>query len=108
MALDVGLGVAPGVLLFIGMLYLPDSPRWLLRRLTEAARVILQKVRGPKASIDEELEEIKEVLEKEGHTHWKAVFAKVVRPVLWIGFALAFIQQITGINTVLYYAPNYF
>jgi len=105
----LGLGVAPGILLFFGMLYLPDSPRWLLTKGYEkAAREILQKVRGPSASIDEEVEDIKEVLKKEGHSQWKAVFTKVVRPVLWIGFALAFIQQITGINTVLYYAPSIF
>ena len=102
----LGLGFVPGLFLFIGMFYLPDSPRWVLAQGHEAqARRILQKIRGPKTDIDHEIEGIKLAVKKES-SHWKAVFSKSVRPVLWIGFALAFIQQVTGINTILYYAPS--
>lgn len=105
----LGLGFVPGLFLFAGMLYLPDSPRWLLSKGRDGkARHILQKIRGTKAEIDHELEAIHLTLKKEEGKHWKMVFSKSVRPVLWIGFALAFIQQVTGINTILYYAPSIF
>ncbi len=102
----LGLGFVPGLFLFVGMLSLPDSPRWLLSKghLGQARRV-LQKIRGSKAEIDGELEAIQLTLKKES-AKWTDVFSKTVRPVLWIGFALAFIQQVTGINTILYYAPS--
>ncbi len=103
----LGLGFIPGLCLFIGMLYLPDSPRWILSKGWAAqARKTLQKIRGPHANIDAEIESIQETLKQEKHTKWHFIFSKTVRPVLWIGFALAFIQQVTGINTILYYAPT--
>jgi len=102
----LGLGFVPGFFLFVGMLYLPDSPRWILSKGQESkARQVLQRIRGSKAEINDEIEAIKSTIHKEASS-WKAVFSKKVRPVLWIGFALAFIQQVTGINTILYYAPS--
>jgi sugar porter (SP) family MFS transporter len=102
----LGLGAVPGILLFLGMLYLPDSPRWLLTKGHEKlARSILQKIRGPKAHIATEFQSIKKTIQSEP-LDWTFVFSHHVRPVLWIGFGLAFIQQVTGINTILYYAPT--
>lgn len=102
----LGLGVVPGFFLFLGMLYLPDSPRWLVSKgMEEKARAILRKIRVGEREVEYELAQIKVTLKKEA-ANWKIVFSKLVRPVLWIGFALAFIQQITGINTILYYAPT--
>jgi sugar porter (SP) family MFS transporter len=102
----LGLGFLPGLFLFLGMLYLPDSPRWMLSKGHEKeARRVLQKIRGPHAEIDAEINAIQATLHKETG-HWRALFSRSVRPVLWIGFALAFIQQVTGINTILYYAPS--
>jgi sugar porter (SP) family MFS transporter len=104
--LMLGLGFVPGLLLFVGMLYLPDSPRWILAQgLESKARHILQRIRGSKVDVDGEIREIRQTLVKEV-SHWSFVFSKVVMPVIWIGFALAFIQQVTGINTILYYAPT--
>ncbi len=102
----LGLGFVPGFFLFVGMLFLPDSPRWILSKGNESkARHVLQRVRGSKVEIDNEIDAIKLTLKKET-SNWKLIFSKSVRPVLWIGFALAFIQQVTGINTILYYAPT--
>lgn len=105
--LMLGLGFVPGLCLLIGMIYLPDSPRWVLSKGFEGlARATLQRIRGSRAEINEEIKEIKHTLREESTTSWHFVFSKTVRPVLWIGFALAFIQQVTGINTILYYAPT--
>jgi sugar porter (SP) family MFS transporter len=102
----LGLGAIPGLFLFLGMLYLPDSPRWLLSKGHEAqARSVLQRIRGRKSNINKEFHAIKKTIEVEC-TDWTFVFSHHVRPVLWIGFGLAFIQQVTGINTILYYAPS--
>lgn len=102
----LGLGVVPGFCLFLGMLYLPDSPRWILAQgLEDQARAILNMIRPTHREVEHELAQIKLTLKKEA-VHWNIVFSKRVRPVLWIGFALAFIQQVTGINTILYYAPT--
>lgn len=102
----LGLGALPGIFLLIGMLYLPDSPRWLLSKGDKSqARSVLQKIRGAKANISKEFQAIQKTIQDES-TDWTFVFSHRVRPVLWIGFGLAFIQQVTGINTILYYAPT--
>lgn len=104
----LGIGVVPAILLLIGMSKLPCSPRWKLSKgYEQEARTILQKIRGEEANIDQEINEIKETL-KEDVGDWKALFSKKIRSALWIGFALAAIQQVTGINTILYYAPTIF
>ncbi|HSX11806.1 MAG TPA: sugar porter family MFS transporter [Chlamydiales bacterium] len=102
----LGFGVIPGILLFLGMLYLPESPRWLLSHgEEEQARKNLLPIRGSEENVEREIANIKVTLKKEA-ANWKIIFSKLVRPVLWIGFGLAFIQQVTGINTILYYAPT--
>lgn len=102
----LAIGFVPGLFLFLGMLYLPDSPRWMLSRGQESkARHVLQRVRGAKVDVEHEMDAIKATLKKESES-WRTLFSKSVRPVIWIGFALAFIQQVTGINTILYYAPS--
>lgn len=102
----LGLGVVPALCLLFGMIFLPHSPRWMVSKgFEKQAKAILRKIRGHEAEIDAELEEIK-LTTKEHSTHWRLLFSKLVRPVLGIGVALAFIQQVTGINTILYYAPT--
>ncbi len=102
----LGFGVIPGIFLFLGMIYLPESPRWLLSQDNEEqARKSLLRVRDSSESVEREIADIKVTLKEEA-ADWKVIFSKLVRPVLWIGFGLAFIQQVTGINTILYYAPT--
>ncbi|CDR33502.1 sugar porter family MFS transporter [Criblamydia sequanensis] len=102
----LGLGVVPAIFLLIGMIYLPDSPRWVFSKGRESeAKEILQKIRGPNVSIENELGEIRMTL-KEDREDWRLLFSKTLRPAIYTGFGLAAIQQITGINTILYYAPT--
>jgi SP family galactose:H+ symporter-like MFS transporter len=102
----LGLAVVPAAIFGCGMLFLPESPRWLVRRGDrESARAMLARVRGtPK--VDDELLEIERSLsQSEESGRLSDLLAPSLRPALVVGIGLAIFQQITGINTVIYYAP---
>jgi sugar porter (SP) family MFS transporter len=103
----LGLAVIPGVILGVGMLFLPESPRWLAKYLhPEAARAVLVRIRGTN-NVDSEFRDIIGSLEQaEEHGRWADLLSPTVRPALVVGIGLAIFQQITGINTVIYYAPT--
>lgn len=102
-----GLAVVPGLLLGIGMLFMPETPRWLAERgQNELARKVLRKIRG-NPDVSAEMKEIEETLvAAEERGRWSDLLSPAVRPALIIGVGLAIFQQVTGINTVIYYAPT--
>ncbi len=101
----VALAVIPSLVLGLGMLRQPESPAWLVEQEREdEARQILGRVRQRPEDVDAEIDEVQTVAQqREGVS---ALFGPAVRPALVVGVALAIIQQITGINTVIYYAPT--
>jgi SP family galactose:H+ symporter-like MFS transporter len=101
-----GLAVIPAAIFGAGMFFLPESPRWLLRRgHRETARAMLARIRGTK-DIDGEFREIEQSVTKAPESgRFSDLFARSLRPALVVGIGLAIFQQITGINTVIYYAP---
>jgi sugar porter (SP) family MFS transporter len=106
----LGFATIPAAILFIGTLYLPESPRWLISKgFEDKAAEILKAVRAKSSSseIDEEISGIKEANVKESGG-FKDLMQKWVRPALIIGIGLAVFQQFIGINTVIYYAPTIF
>ncbi|OGT51294.1 MAG: MFS transporter [Gammaproteobacteria bacterium RIFCSPHIGHO2_12_FULL_42_13] len=101
-----GVGVIPAVILFLGFLFLPDSPRWLCSvGKTHQAFDVLKRIRKT-SHIRAEFAAIRASLEAEGH--WKDILKPWLLPAIWIGLGLGFFQQFTGINTVIYYAPTIF
>ena len=101
-----GLAVVPAAVFAVGMFFLPESPRWLARRgQSTNARAVLARIRGA-ADVDVEMRAIEASLSHadEGG-RLSDLFASSVRPALVVGIGLAILQQITGINTVIYYAP---
>lgn len=103
----LGVGVVPAVLLLLGMLILPCSPRWMmLKGRVDKARETLKLVRNTD-DVEDELREIEAGLTRE-KLGWSNVFQKWMFPVLLIGLGLAFFQQCTGINTIIYFAPTIF
>jgi len=103
----LGLAVAPALVFGIGMFFLPETPRWLVRRgQHEVAHRVLVRIRElPDVNI--EIEEIKASLAQQAESgHWTDLLRRQVRPALVVGLGLAVFQQITGINTVIYYAPR--
>jgi sugar porter (SP) family MFS transporter len=102
-----GIGVVPAVLLYIGMIFLPESPRWLIKQnKIEKATEILKQLRSH-ADVSHEIKEIQQSLQIK-EAGFREVFSPWLRPVLFLGAMLGFIQQVTGINTIIYYAPTIF
>ncbi len=103
----LGLAAVPGVILGIAMIFLPESPRWLARwSHPENARAVLVRIRGTQ-EVETELREILGSLaHSEEHGAWSDLLKPAVRPALVVGVGLAIFQQVTGINTVIYYAPT--
>lgn len=98
----------PALIFLIGLFFVPESPRWLLTKGEEQkARRILEKING-KANAEQELEMMKKVPRNATDSGYKAVFSKVYRKPLAVGVGLAVLQQITGINVIMYYAPTIF
>ena len=102
-----GAGVAPAVVFLALLALVPESPRWLAKQgLRERALVILTRV-GGSAHADAEMNDIAGTIAQEGGSILQ-LLEPGLRLALLIGVALAIFQQITGINTVLYYAPEIF
>jgi len=101
-----GLAVVPAAILGVGMLFLPETPRWLAARgQRDAARATLARIRGTQ-DVAAEFGEIEQSLaQAEESGRWSDLLARSLRPALVVGIGLAVFQQVTGINTVIYYAP---
>jgi SP family galactose:H+ symporter-like MFS transporter len=101
-----GLAVVPAAIFALGMFFLPESPRWLAKRgRLDAARAILSRIRDT-GDVDGELQEIVRSLDQaQEHGNWRDLLSARLRPALVVGIGLAVFQQVTGINTVIYYAP---
>jgi len=101
----LGLGVVPGVILLLGTIYLPESPRWMiLKGWDQKARAVLQHIRQGE-NINKEFDEIRQTVEIEKGMH-RLLLAKWLQPILFISLGLSFFQQVTGINAIIYYAPT--
>ena len=102
-----GLAVVPAAIFGLGMVFLPESPRWLAAHgHVDRARAMLARIRGT-SDVDIEMREIVEGIERDQDRRGRLsdLFAPSVRPALIVGIGLAVFQQVTGINTVIYYAP---
>lgn len=102
-----GLGAVPAVALCVSLLWIPESPRWLVQRgKRERARATLQKI-SPGIEVESALDEIAESLTEEMGTY-RELLSHALRKPLVLTIMLAIIQQVTGINTVLYYGAIVF
>ncbi len=103
----LALAAVPSTVLWLGMVRMPPSPRWLMSHAgEEESRKVLRRIRG-RDDVDGEVSEIKKSLEKQTGD-WTELLKPAIRPALTVGIGLAVFQQVTGINTVIYYAPTIF
>ncbi|MBW7890294.1 MAG: sugar porter family MFS transporter [Chitinophagaceae bacterium] len=103
-----GLGFIPSVLFFTGALWLPESPRWLIKKgHVEKAKMILGKI-GDLSFAQNSVREITDSLQGVIKSRYADIFNKAVFPAVMVGLGLAVFQQWCGINTVFNYAPKIF
>jgi MFS transporter, SP family, galactose:H+ symporter len=104
----LGLAAIPGLLLAVGMFFMPESPRWLVKQGRRVdARAVLTQI-DPHGNPDAALAQLEHDLAAEGQGTWAELLRRTLRPALIVGIGLAVFQQVTGINAVIYYAPQIF
>lgn len=99
--------LVPAVLLLIGLGFLPETPRWLAtRERFDAAWKVLQRIETPEEA-ERNMQELRQVIQTD-QLQFRELFTKRFSKPLIAGIGLAIFQQITGINTIIYYAPTIF
>jgi SP family arabinose:H+ symporter-like MFS transporter len=102
-------GIIPSVLFFIGLFFIPESPRWLFKagRENESMKV-LTRIGGESLASVEILEIAESLKINPGSVSAFELFKPPARKVIVVGFILAVLVQISGINTIVDYAPKIF
>jgi SP family galactose:H+ symporter-like MFS transporter len=105
----LGVIALPAAVLLFSLLLVPFSPRWLMSRGREdEARKVLEKLRSDPDAIETELREIKQQLAIQQQGWGLFRHNPNFRRSVWLGMLLQVMQQLTGINVVMYYAPRIF
>lgn len=103
-----GLGVIPSVFFLIGVIFLPESPRWLITKgQHQRAEKILARI-GSTDFVTTTLKSIETSISQHQKSSYAEVFAKAVRPAVLVGITLAVFQQLCGINVVFNYTSTIF
>jgi sugar porter (SP) family MFS transporter len=101
------LAAVPASVFAAGLMLIPDSPRWLAARgRLDQARDVLKRIRSPEQAAVELKVIQHSVVQQKGR--WSELLSPLLRPAMTVGVGLAIAQQITGINTIIYYAPTIF
>lgn len=104
------IATVPAVVLWFGMLVMPESPRWLASRARFAeALEVLKQVRSRQRA-EAELAEVSALAVKEEEQRlggWQDMKSTPwIRKLMFVGFGIAIVQQITGVNTIMYYGTQ--
>ncbi len=103
-----GIGAVPAIIFLLMILTLPESPRWLFsrNRVADAKRVLDSYTDEAGAQLL--LDDIRNGLATQVETRWSALWSPAVRGSLVIAVGFTILQQVTGINTIIYYGPQIF
>lgn len=103
----LGIIAVPALLMFVGMLFLPESPRWLvLKKRGAQALTVLRRLSSSDSEAERELAEIEAGLQVEQKGFALFRQNRNFRRAIFLGVGLQVIQQFTGINVIMYYAPR--
>uniref|UniRef100_A0A2N9FKV4 Major facilitator superfamily (MFS) profile domain-containing protein n=1 Tax=Fagus sylvatica TaxID=28930 RepID=A0A2N9FKV4_FAGSY len=108
--LSLGLAAAPALLMTVGGILLPETPNSLIERgRKEKGREVLEKIRGTK-NVDAEFEDIIDASELSNSIKhpFRNILEKKYRPELVMAICMPMFQILTGINSILFYAPVLF
>jgi MFS family permease len=107
----LGLESLPAILYFLFLFFVPDSPRWLIMQGRKEEAIEIMEKMSSKEEAETEMKNILQSIEEDKHkekAHIRELFLPAMRLVLTIGIVIAILQQITGINSVFFYAPMIF
>jgi sugar porter (SP) family MFS transporter len=100
-------GIIPSVLFFVGLFFIPESPRWLFKAGREAESLkVLTRIGGQKLAKTEILEISDSLKGDMTSVSLSELFKPSARKVMLVGFILAVLVQVSGINTIVDYAPK--
>ncbi|WP_067705072.1 MULTISPECIES: sugar porter family MFS transporter [unclassified Erwinia] len=104
----LGVACIPAVILWVGMLFLPDTPRWYAMhgRYSEA-RDVLERTRKSRM-VERELGEIRKSMssKSEKHARRQKTISVWMKRLVALGIGIAMLQQLSGVNTIMFYAPT--
>lgn len=104
--LMLGLSGVPAVVMFVGFLFMPESPRWFVfRGRTEQAKEVLRKIRHPEEVVSELQNIVRDHQEQKKSTIC-VCGSKAVMMALFVGCGLQLFQQFSGVNAALYYGAS--
>ena len=103
----LGVQVFPAALFFVLLFFIPESPRWLVKRgRPDEARLILQRIE--QGDVERELAEIaSSVTAETGHREAELFQRRYALPI-FLAWTVAMLNQLSGINALMYYAPRIF
>lgn len=106
----LALAAVPSLLMLAGLAVMPESPRWLLlRRREDEARQVLASVQGGRAddrAVVDQVRELAELQSQEEAASYRDLIGPRLRPALRIGIGVTAINQLVGVNAIIYYAPT--
>lgn len=105
----LGVGVVPSLIFLIAVLFIPESPRWLvLKNRIDRAEGILGRIYFNMAEIKRQIAETLDVAAKATNVGYSALARPGIRTAVIVGVCIAMLGQFMGVNAVLYYGPDIF
>lgn len=103
----LGLGAVPAIVLLVGMLLLPDTPAYLVRRgKQDAALKVLRQMQGNSAQLSDIAVAEASSSSQARRAEWEALKTPWIRRTVIIAMLIGVTQQVTGANAIMYFAPT--